>query len=130
MDEEWRSVVGYEGHYEVSSLGRVRSVERLAPSVAANQPGYRAVPPRILALVQNGGRDGTSYVYAHLCKEGRRRLRPVHRLVAAAFLPDWDPALTVNHVDGVKAHNAAANLEMATVKENIRHAIRTGLRRA
>lgn len=102
MTETWLPVAGFEGLYEVSDLGNVRSLRsgKVLRSWATNE-GYRQV---------------------HLYR-GRREPFLVHRLVAAAFV-EGDSTLGVNHRSGNRADNRAENLEWATCSENHRHAFR------
>lgn len=110
--EEWRDIRGYEGHYQVSNYGRVRSF------ITCNA---HPNAPRILA--QNVRQRG--YVYCHV---GERH-RSVHRLVAEAFIPNPDGLPQVNHIDGNKRNNRADNLEWVSSQENTIHAVKTGLKR-
>lgn len=107
--EEWRDVVGYEGLYQVSSLGRVRRV--------AGGPG--AVVGRILKARKHNG-----YLRLVLCKGGSKSGYAVHRLVAIAFLgPPPSADHQVNHKNGIRDDNRPDNLEWVTPQENISHAI-------
>lgn len=108
MEEEWRPVKGYEGLYEVSNMGRVKSLhygkERiLRPS--DNSTGYRIV---------------------ELAKQAPKR-KLVHRLVAEAFIPSPMNLPVVNHLDGDKHNNCVSNLEWCTYRQNTLHAIKLGL---
>lgn len=103
--EKWKHVRGFEGLYMVSHLGGVYSLKsrrRLNPSK-------------------------TGYALVTLRKEGKSVSRPVHRLVADAFLPNPDNLLIVNHKDGNKQNNRLDNLEWCTQKENVAHAIKMGV---
>ncbi len=111
--EEWRPVVGYEGWYEVSSLGRVR---RIAPA-----PGTRA------GWIQKAYLHHTGYPTVTLSKDGILHHFTVHRLVALAFLGSPNPGYEVNHKDGNKTHCAVSNLEYVTRQENVRHGFILGL---
>lgn len=115
MIEQWKPIVGFEGRYEVSDQGRVRNVKTgYFKSTPANPKGYCLV-----GLTRARG----DYVE----RKGKNLTLSLHRLVAEAFVPRVDGKDAVNHIDGVKSHNAAANLEWVTCSENTRHAIRTGL---
>lgn len=105
--EEWRPVLGWEGRYDVSSLGRVRSVRQR----------------RLMTPNANAG----GYLVVSLHRGGKKTNRLVHRLVADAFLPADLARPRVNHIDGGKLNNAAVNLEWCTDLENTQHAIATGL---
>ena len=115
--EEWRPVVGFEGIYEVSSEGRVRRSPN-APRRNSTKPG------RILnATISQSAR----YYRVTLHHRDKVARKCVHRLVAEAFLGPAPPFRQVNHIDGDRANNRAANLEYVTAKGNVAHAWRTGL---
>ena len=114
--ETWRDIEGYEGIYQVSDLGNVRSVDRLD---AANHK----IKGRAMRLSQRR----TKYLQLSLSAEGKNKKHMVHRLVAQAFIPNPYSKSDVNHVNGVKDDNRLSNLEWCTHKENVDHAIRTGL---
>ncbi len=107
--EEWRPIRGHEGRYEVSSLGRVRSLPR------KRCPVLRILGERL---------DKQGYVHVALYADGPRSFL-VHRLVCLAFHGD-PPAdrPDVNHIDGSKRNNAAANLEWTNDSLNVTHAFR------
>jgi len=115
--EEWRPVLGYEGIYEVSDLGRVRRI-------AAPGRGRRPYSPdgTLSPAVNNKG-----YLVVGLYDSGKRRQALVHILVIEAFLGPFLPGEESNHRDGEPSNNRLVNLEKLTHLENMRHAIRTGL---
>lgn len=116
MSETWKPIRGYEGYYEVSDLGRVRSLDRKdSMGRVCDGQSIRAMPTR------------RGYQTVGLHQHGQRRHRLVHRLVAEAFAPISGKRLQVNHINGDKVDNRASNLEWCTASENIRHAHATGL---
>lgn len=120
--EEWRAVEQYEGWYEVSNLGRVRSLSRIVNCGVAYK---RRTRERILKPII--GRTSV-YPTASLSKAGSKpRISQVHRLVAAAFLGPVPCGKEVNHKNGIKADARLCNLEYVTHAQNIRHAMDTGL---
>jgi hypothetical protein len=117
--ERWRPVVGYEGFYEVSDLGRVRSLPHWRRS-KANSRSFHA--GRLLRLpIASGG-----YPQAHLSMDGRTRCIHVHRLVAAAFIGGCPDGQLVRHLDGDPANNVLANLSYGTPHENQLDKVRHG----
>src|SRR5262245_48668441 len=110
--EEWRPVIGYEGWYSVSSLGRVRR-ERAYRTTTAG----RILKSRWLHR----------YLYVVLSCAGHRAVKPVHQLVAQAFLGPCPTGLEINHRNGLRADNRVANLEYCTHRENMEHAGQYGL---
>jgi len=111
--ERWLPVVGYEGWYEVSNLGRVKRV----------RPGRRTRVGKIL----KPGRNSSGYGSVCLYVNGVRRSRPVHILAATAFIGPYPAGKEVNHKDGIKANCHIENLEYVTQSENSLHAYALGL---
>lgn len=122
--EEWRPVSGYEGYYEVSNLGRVKSAAIFIRHDGnwAEVGGY---VKKIKIKNQNINRYG--YKAIKLCKLGKCKTLLVHRLVALAFIPTDNPKNQINHMDGNKENNTIENLEWVTAAENMQHAWATGL---
>lgn len=119
--ETWRAIFDYDGLYEISNFGRVRSLDR----VVLHKNGKRQpVAGRILVPVQLGG-----YHIVTLCKQGQFTAKSVHRLVAEAFIPNLDNKPHVNHIDGDKQNNHVSNLEWCTARENNEHAWKHKLNR-
>lgn len=109
-------VVGYEGIYEVSSVGTVHSCQRT--TIDGKHLERRKL---------NGGCYPNGYEYMGLRKDSKNRMVMVHRIVAEAFIPNPNNLPCVNHKDGNKHNNNVANLEWCTFSQNRKHAYDTGL---
>ena len=109
MSEIWELVIGWEGLYEVSNQGRVRSLDR-------EKITGRKVKGKILCLANIKG-----YLTATLCKDGRSYPRKVHHLVLEVFVGPCPEGYQCNHKNGIKADNKPENLEWVTPSENVRH---------
>lgn len=120
MKEEWKDIKEYEGCYQISNLGRIKSLERY---VKAKNNKLRKNKEKILSFFIN--KNG--YLEATLCKNCKKRLHRVNRLVAETFIPNLENKPCVNHIDGNKLNNNANNLEWCTYSENLIHAWRNGL---
>ena len=114
MDEIWKDVQGYEGLYQVSNMGRVRSITRY---VRHAKGGFRVSPSKIMKLCQNG--DG--YYFVGLHRDNKVKPFRVNRLVAEAFIPNPDNLPCVNHIDKNRLNNNVNNLEWCTVEYNNRY---------
>ena len=110
MEEIWKDVVGYEGYYQVSNLGRARSLDRIASN-------GRKIKGKILSTKVN---TPPYYPRVSLSVNGKMKLVQVHRLVAQAFVynPDPEHKTQVGHKDESRTNNRADNLEWVTPKEN------------
>lgn len=109
MPELWRDIESYEGLYQVSNYGRVKSLNYARTGKARN-----------LRL----GKHRQGYREAHLSKEGKTKIFKVHRLVASAFIPNPENKKEVNHIDEVSSNNRMDNLEWVTPSENMNHGTR------
>ena len=105
--EYWKPVVGYEGLYEVSNWGRVKSI--------------RFGKERIL----KPGTCGRGYLFVNLCKNGKVKLYYVHRLVAESFIPNPNNYPIINHKDENKTNNSVGNLEWCSYRYNNTYGTRT-----
>ena len=116
--ENWKDIKGFEGYYQISTLGRVKSLERYIQCKNC----IRYIPEKIRSL-------GKCWLYpfVSLSKNGKVIVENVHRLVAEAFIPNPDNLPQVNHKDGNKFNNCVENLEWVTCSENVIHAIKTNL---
>ena len=115
--EYWKPVVGYEGLYEVSNWGRVKSIKRIVKSPR----GYRTVCERTLKPTK----DSHGYLCVSLYKEGKMKFVKIHRLVAEAFLDNPDNLPQINHKDEDKTNNHVNNLEWCDAKYNSNYGTRT-----
>lgn len=110
--EIWKDVKGFEGYYEVSDLGRVRSVDRVVVDTVRNCE--RLLKGKLLVQRDNGN----GYKTVMFCKEHKLYNKYVHILVAEAFIPNTDNLPQVNHKDEDKSNNCVDNLEWCTGKYN------------
>jgi hypothetical protein len=119
--EIFKDVKGYEGIYQVSNFGRVKSLER---KVRHSQGGYKIVKEKIMksASVSRG------YLSVDLSKNGESKNFLIHRLILIAFLFNPENKRTVNHINGIKTDNRLSNLEWMTDSENTCHAYKIGLK--
>lgn len=108
--ENWRPIVGYEDSYEVSDLGRVRSLDRLHPFNGA----FRSTKGRVLKPLNHPG----GYQRVALWKDGIYRSAFIHALVLVAFVGPRPPRAEAAHNDGSKTNNSLANLRWASPSEN------------
>lgn len=108
--EIWKDIAGFEGLYQVSNLGNVRSLDRV-DGRGRNIKGFL----RRQVLNKNG------YLYVNLSKHGKPNNYSVHRLVATAFVNNPAHKETVNHINENKTDNRAENLEWVTLIENLRY---------
>lgn len=107
MDEIWKNIEGFEGIYQVSNLGRIKSLDRV------DSLGHHR-SERIL----KSGTDEDGYQLARLFKNGKAKMFKVHRLVYAAFCGEIPDGMQVNHINEDKSDNRLENLNLMTPKEN------------
>ena len=114
--EIWKDIEGYEGLYQISNMGRVKSVERMKWC----GKGYYKTPERILKArkTKNG------YLLVNLWKDGKIKSYYIHRLVAQAFLDNPDNLPEVNHIDQDKTNNKVENLEFCDRSYNVNYGTR------
>ena len=126
--EIWKDVVGYEGLYEVSSFGRVRSCYRFSERHYTDGRGtVTAYLGGKIMNISTYKREG--YCYVSLSKNNIKKKHKIHRLVAIAFIKNPKPKEfdMINHIDGNVANNNVSNLEWTNNSGNQIHAIETGL---
>lgn len=115
--EEWRDINDFEGLYQISNLGRVKSLERVEK---ARNGRKRMIKEKILT----GGEYIKGYKFVCLSKDYKKKQISVHRLVAITFIPNNENKPQVNHIDGDIRNNTLSNLEWNTNSENGIHSYR------
>lgn len=119
--EEWRDIEGYEGLYQISNQGRLKSLKRVIPLHGKNQFSEFDAQKTIQERIMNVSINGYGYCQSSLYKNGKFKTKLIHQLVARAFIPNPENKPTVNHIDGDKTNNCVDNLEWATSKEQTQH---------
>lgn len=114
-EEIWKDVVNYEGVYQISNIGNLKSLDRKLGGT------------RYKGKEKRKHLSGRGYLYSKLSIGGVQKSLFIHKLVAEAFLENTENKPHVNHIDGNKINNKVENLEWCTHAENMRHAMRTGL---
>ena len=109
MIKDMKEITGYPGYYAMSD-GFIITTKYKEPRILKSRKRTRG------------------YLYVNLCKNGKYKSIEIHRLMSMCFLDDYDESLQVNHIDGNKKNNNIRNLEMVTQSENMRHALRIGLK--
>ena len=117
MTEIWRPIKGYEGLYEVSNKGRVKSLERYSVKFGHQK---ELVDEKPISL----HKSSAGYMVVHLSKDGERKSKSVHRLVAQAFIPNPQGLPFINHKDEDPTNNHVDNLEWCTQKYNVNYGTR------
>ena len=116
MKEIWKDIAEYEGVYQVSNLGGIRSLERTVSFGSQ----VRTIPASIRKLKRKSG----GYLFVQLSKNSNQKCFHVHRLVAYAFCCGYADNAQVNHIDGNRENNKYTNLEWCSRSENQKHAYR------
>lgn len=121
MNERWRAIKGYEGYYEISDYGRVRSLDRYIKCTYITK-----LKGKICSQNYKYQQKG-NYCRVALCQNGKVKHILVHRLVAQTFIPNPNNYKQINHKNGIKDDNRVCNLEWCTSSENIKHAYKNNL---
>ena len=110
--EVWKDIQGYEGLYQVSNFGRVKSLGRFVDNLVR---GHYWQEERILKTCKRTN----GYIGVGLCKDGKAKNFNIHRLVAIAFIPNLENLPQIDHINAIKTDNTVKNLRWVTAKENI-----------
>lgn len=111
MGEIWKDIKCYEGLYQVSNLGNVRSLDRYVTNSLGRVYFYKGEKKSVTDR-------GNGYYCVGLCKDGKNKIELIHRLVAQAFIPNPNNLPFINHKDENPSHNNVENLEWCTAKYN------------
>lgn len=114
MEEIWKDIAGYEGYYQVSNLGRVRSLDRYIPNSGCYKHGMQYIKGKILKPHD----IGKGYLAVGLMKYHKNQCAKIHRLVAEAFIDNPENFPCVNHKDENPSNNNVDNLEWCSYKYN------------
>ena len=115
-NEYWLKVPDFDGWYEVSNLGRIRSYQNF---------GHQK---RKTPIILKPNLDRYGYLCLTLCNKGKHKQVTIHSIVAKAFLPKPSPNLQIDHINGIKTDNRVENLEWVTAKENTLRSVANGLK--
>lgn len=118
--EIFKDVENYEGYYQISNLGRIKSLQRFAK----NHSGFKKV---LKERYLNPIIGKTGYYVVSFKKDGIKKTFKVHRLIAIAFIDKVEGKEFINHKNGIKTDNRIENLEWCTILENNRHSREIGL---
>lgn len=114
--EVWKDIPDYEGRYQASSLGRIKSLKR--------ETNNQYCKEDIILKIK---RHKNGYLFAALYKNGKQKDISIHRLVATTFLENKNNYPCINHINGNKEDNSVSNLEWCSYSHNTKEAFKTGL---
>ena len=122
MKEIWKDIPNYEGLYQVSNLGRVKSLKRKKYDINSKKIIFVGKDIILKNIINEKG-----YFKVCLRSNYKNKFYKIHRLVAQAFIPNPNEYIEVNHIDGNKQNNCINNLEWCSHKHNMKEAYRLGL---
>ena len=111
MEEVWKDIKGYEGLYQISNLGRVKSLNR------------KINKRKCIETIKKPSLTNKGYFRLSLSKFGKKEYYHIHKLVAETFIPNKENKPTIDHIDRNKTNNNVSNLRWATYKEQIKNRI-------
>lgn len=117
--EIWKDIIGYEGLYQVSNMGRVKSLARLKKNGCNS---FQKIPEILRELRKDKG----GYFNVDLWKDNKKKVLKVHRLVAHAFIPNPNNYPLVMHLDNNPSNNLLSNLQWGTQSQNMQHCVASG----
>ena len=127
MEEIWKDIKDYEGMYQVSNLGNIRSLDRYINQKGISGKTYKRF---IKGKQIMSSKDLNGYLHVILHKNSKYKIFRIHQLVAQMFISNPENKKQINHIDGNKQNNSVTNLEWVTIRENHIHAYKTGLHKA
>jgi hypothetical protein len=125
VEEIWKDVRDYEGLYQISNIGRCRSLDMMSRRVSKQGKEFFVLLKG--KVLSENKTNGNGYRITCLCKNSKKKNNYIHRLVADAFLDKIEGSYYVNHKDADKLNNNSINLEYCTHRENMIHARKLGL---
>lgn len=126
MEEIWKDIPGYEGLYQVSNLGRVKSLNTIINCKGANGIDTHLRKGRVLKQCL----DSKGYYFVGLSKNSIVKFKRIHKLMMDVFVPNVNKLPCINHKDGNKLNNTLDNLEWCTYSWNTKEAFRLGLNKS
>lgn len=118
-NEIWKDIPEFNGFYQASNMGRIRSVDREKYVESNNQYSYYSSIRNLKGAVRKPSIDKYGYYFVSLNKNGKKKKCLIHRLVFEAFNGSISEGLQVNHINEIKTDNRLSNLNLMTAKENV-----------
>lgn len=122
-EEVWKDIKGYEGIYQASNLGRIKSLDRIKHTKGR----YGEMQTKIKGIILKSCANHDNYLEVVLSKNGKSKTRRVNRIIAETFIENPNNYKQVNHINGIKTDNRVDNLEWCNCKDNIHHALKNNL---